>query len=278
MSSERKLFVSDFDQTLAMTDKSISPATQEALEEWCRRGNLFCLSTGRAMKDARNLAERLNLTNERFPGLYIIAFNGGEVYDCSNDEIIYHAGIRRDLIPDIFALAKETELYVQTYDDTHILAEREAPELAFYNTWCKLPHKIDADIMNLVKNDPAKCLAITQDHFERLPILRDKLMKAFPDDLNAFQSSEFLLEIVPAGVDKGVCLRNMAEKLGIPMENTIAAGDAPNDIPMIKAAGLGIVMKNGAAIYPEVDAAGREEGSVITDEDNDHDALVKFLI
>ena len=32
MGNNRKLFISDFDQTLAMTDKSISPATQEALE------------------------------------------------------------------------------------------------------------------------------------------------------------------------------------------------------------------------------------------------------
>lgn len=277
MGNNRKLFISDFDQTLAMTDKSISPATQEALEDWCKRGNLFFLSTGRAMRDARNLAEKLDLTPERFPGLYIIAFNGGEVYDCTADRIIYHAGIKRELIPQLFSLAKETGLYIQTYDDTHILVEYEAPELTFYNTWCKLPHRIAPDIMTLVNNDPAKCLAITQDHGELLPVLREKIMKTFPDELNSFQSSEYLLEIVPAGVDKGECLKKMAEMLGIPIENTIAAGDAPNDIPMIMAAGLGIVMKNGAAIYPEVEEAGRAPGNVITDEDNDHDALVRYL-
>ncbi|MBR2036785.1 MAG: HAD hydrolase family protein, partial [Lachnospiraceae bacterium] len=41
-------------------------------------------------------------------------------------------------------------------------------------------------------------------------------------------------------------VRFLAEYLNIPIENTIAVGDAENDIPMLEAAGLGVAMKNAS--------------------------------
>ena len=52
--------------------------------------------------------------------------------------------------------------------------------------------------------------------------------------------------------------------------DSIAAGDEENDISMIRAAGLGIAMKNG---NPKAQAAA----DAVTDEDNDHDGLERFL-
>ena len=62
----------------------------------------------------------------------------------------------------------------------------------------------------------------------------------------ALQAFVVMLLIVPVGVSKGAAIRFLAEYLMIPMENTIAVGDAENDIPMIEAAGLGVAMKNAS--------------------------------
>ena len=58
-------------------------------------------------------------------------------------------------------------------------------------------------------------------------------------------SNDFLLEYLPAGVSKGRAVVSLCEKLGIPVADSVAVGDEANDIPMIDAAGVGAVMKNG---------------------------------
>ena len=60
------------------------------------------------------------------------------------------------------------------------------------------------------------------------------------------------IEIMPAGVDKGRGVRDMAAALGLSMDQVMALGDQDNDIPMFKAAGFGVAMGNAA---PELLAA-----------------------
>lgn len=45
-------------------------------------------------------------------------------------------------------------------------------------------------------------------------------------------------------LDKGSALLWLADHLGISREETMAFGDGENDIPMIKAAGIGVAMEN----------------------------------
>lgn len=65
-------------------------------------------------------------------------------------------------------------------------------------------------------------------------------------------------DIAIPGVDKGVGVRNVIEKLGIPYENTYAFGDGTNDIEMIKS------VCHGVAMGESVDGA-REVAEYITD-------------
>ena len=49
-------------------------------------------------------------------------------------------------------------------------------------------------------------------------------------------------DIAIPGVDKGVGVRNVIEKLGVPFENTYAFGDGTNDIEMLKSVCHGVAM------------------------------------
>jgi hydroxymethylpyrimidine pyrophosphatase-like HAD family hydrolase len=65
-------------------------------------------------------------------------------------------------------------------------------------------------------------------------------------------SADFLLEVNAAGTNKGWGLCALAEALDVPIEQTVAFGDNFNDVPLIKAAGLGVAMGNAV---PELLAA-----------------------
>lgn len=55
------------------------------------------------------------------------------------------------------------------------------------------------------------------------------------------------LEINARGANKGVALTALANELGIPMAEVMAIGDNDNDIPMLRAAGVGVAMGNASA-------------------------------
>ncbi|KAB7789022.1 HAD-IIB family hydrolase [Bifidobacterium leontopitheci] len=71
-------------------------------------------------------------------------------------------------------------------------------------------------------------------------------------------------EILIPGVNKGTALEKVAQRLGVPLADTIAIGDSDNDLEMIQVAGVGVAMGNGTAavksvadmVAPDVDDNG----------------------
>ncbi|MEE3258352.1 MAG: HAD family hydrolase [Candidatus Latescibacterota bacterium] len=52
------------------------------------------------------------------------------------------------------------------------------------------------------------------------------------------------VEVMHRGVDKGVAIRVLAEQVGGVLDGVLAIGDADNDLPMLRAAGVGVLMGN----------------------------------
>ena len=82
------------------------------------------------------------------------------------------------------------------------------------------------------------------------------------------------LEISPRGVSKGTGLHELCSETEIDIRRTIAVGDAPNDLPALREAGLSIAMGNASE---EIKTA-----CDVTVADNDHDgcreAILKYLL
>ena len=57
---------------------------------------------------------------------------------------------------------------------------------------------------------------------------------------------DLLVEMVPKGFSKGTGINRLCEIKGIDKEDTIAIGDAANDVEMFRAAGFSIAMGSGA--------------------------------
>ena len=77
------------------------------------------------------------------------------------------------------------------------------------------------------------------------------------------------VEIAPAGVTKWSAIQRLAQQWGIAEAEICAVGDDVNDIPMIRAAGLGVAMGNA---QPSVKAAADRIAPT-----HDEDGLVQVV-
>ncbi len=73
--------------------------------------------------------------------------------------------------------------------------------------------------------------------------IADEDRARFTERYQLIQNPHFL-EISLAGYTKASALKTIIEYLGVPLENTVAMGDALNDLPMLKAAGTSVTVAN----------------------------------
>lgn len=266
MNNKRILFT-DLDGTLLDDQKKITPGNQAAIDEALENGHIIVISTGRPLASALIQAENLGLVKK---GCYAITYNGAQIYDIYNKKTVYGRCLSRDLAAPLFRAAAERDLYIQTYNTTHILTERVTPELKLYTTTIQIPYKIVNHIDDALVEDPYKLIAIDLKSHEKLVAFQEEVLSQYRDKLDSFFSNDHYLEIVPTGISKGFAVQWMCKFLDIPLENSVAAGDAQNDIAMLEAAHIGAVMCNA---FPGI----AEHGNYVTKADNNHDGVAEII-
>jgi hydroxymethylpyrimidine pyrophosphatase-like HAD family hydrolase len=77
-------------------------------------------------------------------------------------------------------------------------------------------------------------------------------------------AGEGLVELLPLGLTKATGLSLAARRLGLTAEDTIAFGDMPNDIAMLRWAAHGVAMAGAheelKAVADEITASNEEDG------------------
>lgn len=264
---ERKIFFTDLDGTLLNDKKELTDENQGALKALLQKGHVICISTGRALASAIRQAKRLGLTEEN---CYIICFNGGQIYDVYRQELIYQQSLPLELVRTLLDEAKAFGIDAQTYSDTHVLTERDNESLQKYVKIQELPYQIVEDAAAALSHGPAKVLALDYASPEHVTAFRKYMEGRYQGKVDIYLSHPCLLELVPPGVNKGNAVRFLCDYLGIPIENSVAAGDAENDLTMIQAAHIGAAMCNGEPLL-------KEAADYITVRDNNHDGVSEIL-
>ena len=261
-----KIIFSDLDGTLLKDDKTISKENREAIRELLQQGHYFVIVTGRPVATGRIVAKDLGLT---MPGCYMVAFNGAVLYDCAADRILKDRTVPMDVVHDIFEKAGEAGIYAQTYQQNHILTTKHSRELDFYIRKAKMDYKLTDDLFGQMKEEPNKVILIDIDQTGRL----EEFKKAHPEleeRCSSFFSCNEYLEYCPQDTNKGTGVKDIVEFLNVALEDTIAIGDERNDIPMLKAAGIGAAVAGSRA---EVLAAA----DYITENDHNHNAVAEVI-
>lgn len=250
MTVQYKILFSDLDATLLNDKKEIEAGTRAAIDNMLCQGCFFAVCTGRPLASARAVAAQYRLDRK---GCYIVAYNGGVIYDPSLDKIVSYASIPIPAVKKMFAQAQQAGLYIHTYDraDDTVLSVRPAPELDAYTGHTKLPRKTGPDILDHLLKEPAKMIVISLEHYDRLEQFQKENEGWSKDILNSFFSCEQYLEYCPAGISKGAAVTALCSYLNIPVEASVAAGDERNDISMLRAAGVGAAPRNAHPLAKE---------------------------
>lgn len=268
----KKVLFVDLDGTLLDDKKQVAGKNREMIEKAMEAGHQVILNTGRPTVSARIVAKQLNLDR---PGCYIVTYNGGEIYDTYREETLFRKTIPKAYVRRIFDEAHKAGLHCQSYDHQGILAERDCAMLQRYMKRTNVQARILPDVTAVMKEDPVKMIVMDMDDHQKLVAFQQELADWTRDKMDVVFSCPEYLEHIPAGVSKGTGLQKMCELLDIPVENTIAVGDEENDLPMLQAAGLGVVMKNASDSI-------KTWGDYVTEHDNNQagvaEVIEKFLL
>ena len=263
---KKRLLFLDLDGTLLNDAKEITPGNRAALERTLKRGHGVIITTGRPLKSALEQSRRLGLDK---PGCYTIAYNGAMVYDWSKQDKVFQRALTIPSVIRVFEKANEIGEHIQTYDSFDVLVEPRGDDEAV-RRYCKMvsmTHRVIGDIHTDLREDPVKCLVINYEKKDGLEVMQRWIRENMPE-MDCFFSCPQFLEVVPKGMNKGEAVKMLCKLLSVEIENAVACGDAANDLAMLKAAGIGVAMMNGA---DEVKAIA----DYITTRDNNHDGVAE---
>ncbi|MDO4522950.1 MAG: Cof-type HAD-IIB family hydrolase [Eubacteriales bacterium] len=267
MNKKNKILFMDLDGTLYNDQKEVTAGNRRALNEALAAGHKIAITTGRALSSALELAQNLQLTAE---GCYIIAYNGGLIYDTFHGEVLFVRTLPLDLVHEFLQMAHRFGIHAHTYSGRAAVAEYDSEALHRYAQTTNMDWAVVDDVRKDLTESPCKMLVVDYEDHKHIEEFCDQFAAWVKEKLDYFFSCDSLLELVPKGVNKGLAVRMLAEKLEIPMENTVAAGDADNDIPMLQAAHIGALMCNAADYM-------RGIGDYITIHDNNHDGIAEII-
>lgn len=236
---ENYIFV-DLDGTLLNDEKMVCDRNKRAINQALNEGHHVIVATGRPIQSAIIGAKNVGLDCS---GCYILAYNGGLIYDCTTKKVLYEKCLEREITTKLFEDARDCGLHIQAYCQGKVWCEADTEEVRKYHKSGSMPYEVHKNVPEEMTEETQKCIVISFQHDE-LVRFRDEKSDYYQGKADSIFSTPEYLEYLPVGISKGNGIRKMAELLNFDMDQTIAIGDEENDISMIEAANLGVAMAN----------------------------------
>ena len=255
--SQIRLLVLDVDGTITNSRHEIPEGTRAAVERVREAGIRVMIATGRRYRDTLPIAAALGLDAP------LVTASGALVKTPRSHATIHRAefaaGAIERVVAEIVAAGHEPVLYTDSY----------AEGFDFHCRGCDLPPAGEPGQglqEYLARN--ARLARLQPDLHEALPpgvfagfamgakgdmlALQATLEAVCPEQLSVHvirspRYRDWLCEIAPAGVTKWSGVMAVAREWGFAAAEICAVGDDVNDLPMVRAAGLGIAMGNAVA-------------------------------
>lgn len=267
--SQYELTAFDMDGTLLNSKKEITPVTLKALKKAVSAGKSIALSTGRCRPE---LTDYTSLV----PGIrYLICTSGALVYDLREQKEIYKRPISPSLVKTLLEFAMQEGAMMHLLDRESIVQSDQYEHMEQYGMGAYKPmyRRVVTAWEDLYKTYCAAPFPVEKVNFyhkdmESRERTKERIRKAgLPVMMVNAESAS--LELSAEGVDKGTGLQKLCSCLNLPVERTIAVGDADNDISILKAAGLSVAMGNA---LPHI-----KELADVTVADCEHDGCAEVI-
>ena len=205
--SKYKLIAFDMDGTLLNTQKKISKHTVTALNKAIDNNKHVVLSTGRAIVELSDYKKELSNLQ------YGICESGALIYDFKNKKIINQDTIPLSIINEILDIAYHQDIMIHLLTNGNSVICKDDLE------------KMDKYNMEIYKSMFTQVATIVEDIYD-------------------YAKKNKIEKINSLNVTKAKGLKILCNYLNTNIANTIAVGDANNDLDILKTAGLAVAMGN----------------------------------
>jgi Cof subfamily protein (haloacid dehalogenase superfamily) len=255
---EGKLLVSDMDRTLITDNFEVPRRNLEAIDRFIAEGGRFTLATGRIAASATKYLSKVGINAPA------ILSNGSSIYDFDSHKILWNTTLpssAEELLQKVLERFPLVGAEVYSDEQIFIVNNNEGTRRHIINEGFKYR-------LTDVKSAPHGWQKILfADENARLREVDEFIRSIDHDGCDFVFSNTMYYEALPKGVTKGTALERLAAILGIAHKNTIGIGDYYNDLPLVKASGVGVTV--AGAPRELIDAAayvtGPCEGGAVAD-------------
>jgi Cof subfamily protein (haloacid dehalogenase superfamily) len=259
-----KLIVTDLDDTLLRDDLTISERSRRTIKRAMDRGCTVAVATGRMYPSAIPYARMLGLKGP------ILCCQGAQIADIETGSTIKITGVPKALAAEALRFAEARGLYIQYYSTEQYFFEKACEQSDYYGRMAGVQgSELGRKCSEALDFDPVKLLIIASP--PRIREVYAEALDAFGGRLEIAISKSNYLELTHPDANKGGAVKALAALMGIPREQVMAVGDALNDLPMLRFAGLGVAVANGdekvKAEAGAVTASNEEDGVAVAIEE-----------
>lgn len=264
-----KLIASDMDETLLNDQHEICQRNIDLIMKAKEKGVKFVPATGRGFMSIQRDLKTLGLYDEI--GEYVISFNGGALTENKENRLLAFEGLSFEKTKEIFEFGLNCDVcqHIYTKDKVYVfnLSDSEAERIKNQKVECTI---LEENNIDFLKDEPIAKILYQNTDVPYLMSLEPKMKSIWEGECAVSYSSNRYMEFNKIGIDKGKGLKQLAEKLGIDIADTIAVGDNYNDMPMLKVAGLSVAAQN--AVQDVKDAC-----DITTQADNNEGVIAEII-
>lgn len=231
--------VTDLDGTLVDRNLAMVPRSRAALLRFIATGGEVIIATGRSQRSMRPYYDELGL---RGPAILL---NGAQVANPRTGEVLLDRRFPTDGWATIrtflerltgqtaapIAYVGDQAFQVSSSPLVDAYAARDRIRADTLPDWASVPTPVSKVLIACATPTVAVDLAASVTG------------AALPVTLIASENT--YVELLPRNSDKGDALRWLAAYRRVPLAEVAAIGDNPNDIPMLREAGLGVAVRDG---------------------------------
>ncbi|KQB83358.1 Cof-type HAD-IIB family hydrolase [Corynebacterium oculi] len=249
-----QLIVSDIDGTLITSAERVPERLRAVLGRAVDKQCAVALATGRPHRWIFPVLEQLPVRP------VCATANGAVLYDPVTDTILRAHELAPDTMRDVVARARaalgergvQMSVAVERCGTSAFDPEGElfvvSPQ--YVHTWEAQGFSVCEEAEVLA--EPAVKLLLRNEYMTSAQMYEAIAPALDPRVAHlTYSMSEGMLEVAAPGVTKRLAVEDLARRYGVERERVVCFGDMPNDIEMLRWAGVGVAMGNAAPVVKE---------------------------